>query len=134
VPFVEWSNIAMNESNSIWRFVLSALAVWRVTHLLAEEDGPWDLIARLRAWLGSSVFGRLMDCFYCLSLWVSLPLAIWLSSGWIGLLVNWQALSGTACLLERTTRGAQPASPGSPAGTEILEGDASCAVARSEAS
>ena len=39
----------MNEENSIWRFSLSALAVWRMTHLLVEEDGPWDLIAKLRA-------------------------------------------------------------------------------------
>ena len=38
----------MNESNPIWRFILCTLALWRVTHLLAAEDGPWDLIARLR--------------------------------------------------------------------------------------
>jgi hypothetical protein len=97
----------VNESNPIWRFILCALGLWRVTHLLAEEDGPWDLVSRLRGSLGSGILGRLMDCFYCLSLWISLPLAIWLSSGWIGLLVHWQALSGAACLLEKATQKAE---------------------------
>jgi hypothetical protein len=91
----------MNDSSPIWRFVLAALALWRVTHLVAEEDGPWDVIVRVRERLGASFLGQLMDCFYCLSLWFSLPLAIWLSSGWVGLLLHWQALSGAACLLEK---------------------------------
>ncbi|MGA2903896.1 MAG: hypothetical protein ABSD98_08690 [Candidatus Korobacteraceae bacterium] len=124
----------MHEGNSIWRFVLSALAVWRITHLLAEEDGPWDLIVRLRSTLGSSVLGRLMDCFFCLSLWVSLPLAFLLGSGWIGLLIQWQALSGVACLLEKATQRPQSVYPASLASAEIFEGDTPCAVVKSEAS
>jgi hypothetical protein len=39
--------------------------------------------------------------FYCF--WFSLPLSIWLSSGSIGLLLYWQALSGAACLVEKLT-------------------------------
>jgi len=96
-------NGSLNESGMIWRFCLAALAVWRMTHLLAEEDGPWDAIANLRAWLGASILGRLMDCFYCLSLWISLPLAAWLSDGWAASFVNWLALSGAACLFQRMT-------------------------------
>ena len=122
----------MNESSLIWRFVLCALAIWRTTHLLAEEDGPWDLIVRLRAGLGASIFGRLMDCFYCLSLWVSLPLAIWLSNGWIGLPVHWLALSGAACLLEKATQKIDRVHA-TPMETEILRGELSCAVVKSEA-
>ena len=34
------------------RFVLAVLATWRVTHLLASEDGPGDLIVRFRRLLG----------------------------------------------------------------------------------
>jgi hypothetical protein len=34
------------------RFALASLATWRVTHLLAEEDGPWDAVVRARARLG----------------------------------------------------------------------------------
>jgi hypothetical protein len=117
----------LNELRPIWRFCLSALAVWRLTHLLASEDGPWDVIVRVRARLGQSILGRLMDCFYCLSLWISLPLAVILSDGWSGLLVYWLALSGAACLLEQST------SKQTAPTIEILEGVPPCAVVRSEA-
>jgi len=63
-----------------------------------------DLIVRLRAALGSSTLGRLMDCFYCLSFMLSLPPALWLSSGRMGFLILWLALSAVACLLERATQ------------------------------
>ena len=119
----------MSESTTIWRFILSALAVWRITHLLAEEDGPRDLIVRVRSRLGSGFFGSLMDCFFCLSLWISLPLAIWLSSGWAGLLLHWQALSGAACLMEKLTRGREPAFPPLPP----LAGETPCVAVKSEA-
>jgi len=130
-------NQSINQSGTIWRFCLAALAVWRMTHLLAEEDGPWDAIANLRARLGASIFGRLMDCFYCLSLWISLPLAVWLNGGWagiIGLIVHWLALSGTACLFQRMTETSTAAFPKvETIAIETIEGDQLCAVVRSEA-
>lgn len=119
----------MNENNSIWRFCLSALVVWRLAHLLTEEDGPWDMIARLRARFRSSVLGRFIDCFYCVSLWIALPLAVFTCSGWLGLMVHWLALSSAASLLEKTTSRPSQDFPG----IEPLEGDAICAVAKIEA-
>jgi hypothetical protein len=62
--------------------LLGALAVWRITHLLANEDGPWDLILRLRTAVGSGFWGQMMDCFNCLSLWVALPFAFGMADGW----------------------------------------------------
>jgi hypothetical protein len=119
----------MNDDNSIWRFILSALAVWRLTHFLAEEDGPWNLVVRLRSRLGRGFLGSLMDCFYCLSLWFSLPLAVWLANGgWIAILLHWQALSGAACLLERATGRRELPLPL----MNTVEGDAACVVVRSE--
>ena len=82
-------------------FLLGSLAVWRVTHLLQAEDGPWRLSARLRRQAGSGFFGELLDCFYCLSLWVALPFAWVLGAGWGERAVLWLALSGAACLTER---------------------------------
>ena len=68
------------------RIALAILATWRVTHLLSSEDGPGDVIFHLRAKLGSSFAGKLMDCFYCLSLWVERRrLAIVLTRHWIEL-------------------------------------------------
>jgi hypothetical protein len=83
------------------RFVLAVLATWRITHLLASEDGPGDLIVRFRTTLGNSWAGKLLDCFYCLSLWIAAPAALFVSRDWLERLVSWLAISGGACLLER---------------------------------
>lgn len=88
---------------TVFEFVLAALATWRITHLLSKEDGPFDLIFRLRRQLGQSLFGSLLDCFYCLSIWIALPFAIWLGIGWKEKVLMWLALSGAACLLEQFT-------------------------------
>ena len=86
------------------RLVLAVLACWRVSHLLAREDGPWDAVARLRAAAGGGMLGKMMDCFYCLSVWVAAPLACFVSPRWIERVVAWLAVSGGACLLERIGR------------------------------
>jgi len=93
------------------RLLLAVLACWRVTHLLALEDGPWDAVVRFRARLGSGLLGRLMDCFYCLSVWVAAPLAFFVARGPAELLVAWLAISGAACLLERATAPAVTLAP-----------------------
>ena len=90
----------MKESAPWIRLVLAVLATWRVTHLLAHEDGPADIIVRFRARLGPGLAGKLMDCFYCLSLWVAAPAAFLMFRDPVGCLVSWLALSGAACLLE----------------------------------
>ena len=88
------------ENFAFW-FVVATLAVWRATHLLAVEDGPGGLAARLRAALGGGFWASLLACFYCLSLWIALPFALALGEGAIKSIVLWLGLSGGACLLER---------------------------------
>ena len=83
--------------------VVVALTVWRITHLLEAEDGPWDLVVRLRRKARDTFWGRLLDCFYCLSLWVALPFALGLGEDWKERLLLWPALSAAASLLERAT-------------------------------
>lgn len=83
------------------RFVLAILATWRVSHLIAAEDGPADVIIRLRVKLGHSLAGRLMDCFNCLSLWIAAPAALFVTRDWAEWLMVWLAVSGAACLLHR---------------------------------
>lgn len=83
------------------RFALGALATWRVSHLIAEEDGPADVVVRLRARLGNGQLGRLMDCFACTSVWVAAPVAVAVTRRPRDAPLTWLALSGAACLLER---------------------------------
>jgi hypothetical protein len=86
----------------LWfRLAIAILATWRVAHLIAHEDGPFDMIVRLRARAGEGVLGQLMDCPYCLSIWVAMPFATLLA----GSLPAWGAaclaISGGASLIER---------------------------------
>jgi hypothetical protein len=91
--------------------VVGVLAVWRVTHLLWGEDGPGDLFVRLRRLAGEGFAGRLLDCFYCLSLWVALPFACVLGADWAERALLWLGLSGGAVLLGRATAPRSPAAP-----------------------
>jgi hypothetical protein len=87
--------------SSFYWLVVASLVVWRVTHLLQAEDGPWNVVARLRRYVGDSYFGDLLDCFYCLSLWIALPFAFIAGSNWKERILLWPAVSGAAILLER---------------------------------
>ena len=80
--------------------IVAILATWRVSHLLAAEDGPFDLVARLRARAGNGMWGRLMDCPYCLSLWVAAPATVWLAGGIVEGVLLWLAISGGTCIVE----------------------------------
>lgn len=83
--------------------VLGALAVWRATHLLHAEAGPAQAFERLRQWAGGGAIGQVLNCFYCLSLWLSLPAALLLGAHWIEFVLLWLGLSAVAILLERVT-------------------------------
>ena len=93
------------------RLAVGILVVWRITHLLQAEDGPWDIVVRLRRRAGDGFCGKLLDCFYCLSLWVAFPVALGLGHGWADRLLLWPALSGGAILLERATAPAAQVAP-----------------------
>ncbi len=84
---------------NIMDFILCALAVWRISYLLSQEDGPFDIVVKFRKLFGQGFFGSLLDCFYCLSLWISIPFACFLCDGCKNGIITWLALSGSACLI-----------------------------------
>lgn len=86
---------------------LGILSVWRLTHLLNAEDGPWDLVIRLRRLAGTGFWASLLDCFYCLSLWIAAPVACWIGGSWKERLLLWLALSAAAIVVERPDRTTQ---------------------------
>jgi Protein of unknown function (DUF1360) len=87
---------------------LGALCVWRLTHLLNAEDGPARWLIRMRALAGTGFWGELLDCFYCLSLWVAAPVTVLVNASWRERPLVWLALSGAACLLEQSTKKPEP--------------------------
>ena len=90
----------MNQTQFCIDFVLAVLATWRVTHLLAYEDGPVDIVVRLRVALGDSLLGQLIDCFKCLSMWIAIPAAFFVTRNPLTWLFVWLSLSGAVCLLQ----------------------------------
>lgn len=84
-------------------FCLGVLGVWRISHLLAFEDGPAHLISRFRDAVERTFLRGLTSCFYCVSLWVAIPVALLVGTNWREQLLLWPALSGAAILLERIT-------------------------------
>ncbi len=92
----------MNETD-FYGLTLGILCVWRITHLLQAEDGPWDLVLRLRQAAGAGVAGDMLDCFGCLSLWISIVFAALLAHGVLHGMLLWLAFSGGAMLLQRLT-------------------------------
>ncbi|MEO5681151.1 MAG: DUF1360 domain-containing protein [Chitinophagaceae bacterium] len=103
-----------NRPADIFFFVLIVLAAWRITHLFAKEDGPFDIIYLIRKKAGTGFFGKLLDCFYCTSVWVALPFGIYTGYGWAEKLLYWLSISGAACLLEQATAVKTNNKPGPP--------------------
>jgi len=70
-------------------FIVTALATWRLSFMLAEEDGPFAIFARFRhavglrqtavrengavevAMVAQSPVAELFACVWCLSVWIA---------------------------------------------------------------
>ena len=84
-------------------FFIILLSIWRITHLIQAEDGPFDIIFKLRKFVGNGFFGKLMDCFDCVSIWVSIIPAIYFGNNLMCKIILTLSFSGGAILLEKIT-------------------------------
>jgi hypothetical protein len=89
--------------NELEKYFILTIVVWRLTHLISAEDGPFDLIIKLRKLLGNNFLGKLMDCFYCLSIWFGLLCALYMGVDVVEIIVLTLYYSGTSILLEKLT-------------------------------
>ena len=85
---------------------ISILAVYRAARMISQdgEDGPFDLLAKWREWIGQRTWvGRGFHCFYCVSFWAALACALWLCAfgraGWALLPLLWFGLSAGAVII-----------------------------------
>lgn len=52
--------------------IIAVLATYRLAHMMAFEDGPGDVFARWRGYVGqASWVGRGFHCILCLSFWLA---------------------------------------------------------------
>ncbi len=89
--------------NELLMYFVIVIVVWRITHLVSAEDGPFDLIIKLRKLLGNSFVGKLMDCFYCLSIWIGFLAAIYGGTNLQQIIILTLYYSGAAILIEKLT-------------------------------
>lgn len=85
------------------KFLLGCFAVWRITHLVVAEEGPYEMFAKLRGWAAGGILGGILSCFYCASIWVAAPIAILIGGSVTHILLSIAGYSGAAILLERAT-------------------------------
>lgn len=95
-------------------YILAALAVWRLSVLLVEEEGPRHIFAILRSRSGIEVYpdgtvivpgtivAGVLACTRCASMWIAVPvtLMLWPGDDWRAWILTPLALSGAAVLAE----------------------------------
>lgn len=83
--------------------ILAVFAVWRLTSLLYQEDGPWGVFERMRKekFIKSLTGFDPTECFWCLSLWVAIPFALFIGQNGTEFVVYWLGLSGAAILINQ---------------------------------
>jgi hypothetical protein len=79
-------------------YIIILLALWRVTHLISYEDGPFKVFLKLR-----KKTGKPFDCFYCLSIWIGFMTSLYFSQSIEEIILFSLSLSGGAILLEKIT-------------------------------
>ncbi len=86
---------------NLWMAVgLSILAIYRLSYLIAKEDGPFDMFASLRGKIGQEGwFGRGLNCPNCLSFWISIVPAIYISSSFLEFFTIWLGMAGMALII-----------------------------------
>ena len=62
---------------SWFSFIIMALATWRISYMMVEEDGPWFIFYKFRERLKTrSMIGTLFACTWCLSVWIGAILTL----------------------------------------------------------
>jgi len=80
--------------------VVLALATWRVSSLLVNEDGPWDMLVNFRDWTLDHT--TLFTCLWCSSVWVALALfGVMYIFPWVFFFYIPLALSALAIIIDR---------------------------------
>jgi hypothetical protein len=87
-------------NSPVW-LVIVAFAVWRLTAMLYYEEGPFGCFRILRGLAGRAGLVRLVTCFHCLAVWVSVAgvLALYGMHLWAVPLIL--AVAGFASITER---------------------------------
>ena len=76
------------DGGGFFRFLIAALATWRLAFLLARERGPWGIFVRLRHSARAGIAGGLLKCVKCVGIWVAIPFAFFVRGDWTELVCD----------------------------------------------
>jgi hypothetical protein len=124
----ERTRVEMSANRFLGCQATPSFAMGRTRRLKNEPDGPQNSITRIMRFASaaiarSGIGASLMNGFLCLSLWLSLLLALWMCRGWIGLLFSGQVLSAGTCLVRRLALKTQHALSRNGGHNNWLEGE-----------
>lgn len=95
----------------VWA-LLAILATYRLSRMIAFEDGPWDICLRfrtqVRVWTrgrGDHWLWRGVNCPLCIGFWIAWPIALllpWL--GWAMYIISGLGLAGGAAWIYKGER------------------------------
>ena len=88
------------------KFFIASLAVWRLSALIAYDDGPYSALHLARAKVAQrgadSKFWNMISegihCVWCSSIWFGALFAVWTASDLVSWFVHLSAMSGVAIL------------------------------------
>lgn len=70
--------------------IISALAVFRLSELVAYDEGPFELFKRIRnLFRHGSQIDRMLECIYCNGIWWSLVFTVFYAV--LGIIKPWAA-------------------------------------------
>lgn len=86
--------------------ILAGLATYRLSRLIADEEGPWSVFSRIRDLTPEqSNLRRGIECIMCVSVWAAIPVTAGLvAGGAIPLAFSplwWLALSSVTVLIRK---------------------------------
>ena len=89
---------------NLFELIVKALAVWRISNLLVDEDGPYDIARKIRAIANdkNQQLGAMLDCLWCTSVWVAL-FVTFIPYDWIVILMPF-ALSAGALYVNKLVK------------------------------
>lgn len=84
--------------------LLSVLAVWKISAMLMDYDGPLNIIKVWREFIDSrqrkhNKFLLNFDCMFCISVIIAAPFTV-MQGNEVNFIINWFGISGAAWLLD----------------------------------
>lgn len=85
-------------------FIVAVLAVYRVSYLIAQEEGPFGIASWLRGKIDpdqSNWLGRGVRCVACVSFWISAIAALLINATW----GEWLGIAGGVLVIHKAVNG-----------------------------